>query len=157
MTNDLKKLTKEIIENNQYLALSTVGNDGKPWTCILAYSYDEDYNFYFVSLPTSKHSLNSESTKNVSFSIYNSTQGFGLGVGLQIEGIVNKVEKENVEEVENIYFSRKYPYGDLSNDFTDSLRKLIVQGTYNFYKLTPIHVWINNSNSDKDERVEINL
>lgn len=155
--SDLNKIAKEVIEKNQYLALSTVRDDGKPWTCILAYIFDDDYNFYYVSLPTSEHSKHIEKSKSVSFAIYDSTQGFGLGAGLQVEGEAEKLSKDQIPEISKMYFERKYPYGNISNDFTVGLKKMIENGTYFFYKLVPIHIWINDPNADTDRRVEVFL
>lgn len=154
---DLNKLAKEVIEKNQYLALNTIDENERPWSCVLAYTFDVDYNFYFVSLPTSNHSKHIKKSKHVSFAIYDSTQGFGLGVGLQIEAIAEELSAGQVREVTKIYFGRKYPYGNISNDFTTGLKKLLENGVYNFYKLTPNHIWINDPNADTDRRVEVLL
>lgn len=154
---DLNDLARSIIEKNQYLALSTVNENRRPWTCILAYTFDVNFNFYFVSLPTANHSRHIENLKDVSFAIYDSTQGFGLGTGLQIEGIAEVLNQERIPEITNIYFSRKYPYGNISNDFTTGLKNLLNDKVYSFYKLTPSHIWMNDPNSDTDKRVEIFL
>jgi uncharacterized protein YhbP (UPF0306 family) len=155
--NDLNNLAKEIIEKNQYLALNTVDTNKKPWSSILAYTFDKNYNFYYVSLPTSKHSVNIEANPNVSIAIYDSTQGFGLGVGLQIQAEAKKLEQSKIANVSEVYFGRKFPYGNISNDFTVELKKLLADGVYSFYQLTPIHIWINDPHADTDKRVEVEL
>ncbi len=157
MASNLNELAKGIIEKNQYFSLSTVGENGKPWSCILAYAFDDNYNFYFISLPTSSHSKHIEKSENVSFTIYNSTQGFGLGVGLQVEAIAEELGKKKIPDTTKIYFGRVYPYGNISNDFTNGLKKLLKDGVYNFYKLAPTHIWINDPSADTDRRVEVFL
>lgn len=152
---DLNQLSKEIIEKNQYLALSTTDEKRNPWTCVLAYTFDKSYNFYFVSLPSSKHSRNIEKSRHVSFAIYDSTQGFGLGTGLQIQAKASELEPTQTPVATKLYFERKYPYGNLSNSFTTSLKQLIKSGVYKFYKLAPIKIWINDPNADTDKRVEV--
>ncbi len=154
MTTELNVLAKNIIEGNQYLALGTVSNNVF-WVSPLAYSYDENWNFYFVSLPSSKHCVNLSKNGKVSFAIYDSHQGWGTGVGLQIEGIVEKVNPSEFSKVTKIYFTRKYPCGNVSNDFADGLKKLLDNQTYFFYKITPIKFWLNNPDSDIDERVKV--
>ena len=57
MITDLNKLAKEIIEQNQYVTLATSDNAGNPWVSPVVYAYDKDCNFYFVSIPNSKHCL----------------------------------------------------------------------------------------------------
>lgn len=157
MVSNLNQLAREVVNKNQYLALNTIDENKNPWTCVLAYTFDKEYNFYFVSLPASNHSMHIERNSRVSFAIYDSTQGFGTGIGLQIEAVAKKLKDSELPGTMKIYFGRKYPYGNLSNSFTDGLRKLLENKTYSFYKLTPTHVWMNNPNADTDKRVAVKL
>lgn len=154
---DLNQLAHDIITNNEYLTLATIDEGGKPWTCILAYAYDEKYSFYFVSLPTAQHSQHIARNSNVSFTIFDSHQDFGKGVGLQGIGQVVEVEQSSFDTVSAVYFSRQYPYGNILNEFMEGLQKLLKSGEYRFYKLTPKQVWINDPNADTDRRVEVTL
>lgn len=154
---DLNQLARDIITNNEYLTLATTDEAGNPWTCILAYAYDENYSFYFVSLPTAQHSQHITRNSNVSFTIFDSHQDFGKGVGLQGTGVVTEVKNEEFEKVSSVYFSRQYPYGNILNEFMEGLQKLLKSGVYRFYKLTPKQVWINDPNADTDRRVEVSL
>ncbi len=93
MTTDLNELARQIIESNEYLALATVDDEKGVWVCILCYAYDQRFNFYFASMNSSKHSRNISKNNTVSFAIYDSQQGWGTGVGLQIEGVVEMVDE----------------------------------------------------------------
>lgn len=62
---NLSLLAKQIVEQNEYLTLATVGEAGAPWVSILAYTYDDDFTFYFASLPDSRHAK--EVKKEVAF------------------------------------------------------------------------------------------
>lgn len=157
MLTNLNNLTKEIIENNEYLSLATVDEIGKPWICILAYSFDEKYNFYFLSFQTSKHAEHIKNNGNVSFSIFDSRQLFGYGVGLQIEGRVKEVDSRELSHAEEIYMNRKYPYGNVNNEFMDELKKLVRNKAYRFYKIEPKAIWINNPDASTDVRVKVHL
>lgn len=154
MLTDLNGLAKDIIEKNQYLVLGTNGEDGA-WVSPVAYAYDDNFNFYFVSFPPSKHCKNIEKNNKVSFAIYDSHQDWGMGEGLQIEGIVEKVEFAEIPKATSLYFTRKYPYGTITHAFADGLKKLLNGQTYSFYKITPTKFWINNPDSDVDERIEV--
>lgn len=154
---DLSLLAKQIIAQNEYLTLATVGQTGAPWVSILAYAYDDDFTFYFASLPGSRHSIEAHKRNDVSFSIFDSHQGFGTGVGLQIEGTIEVVDDADTARVLDLYYGRKYPYGNVSNEFMEGLRKLLENKTYLFYKLTPKQVWINDPSADTDRRVEVKL
>lgn len=151
---DLPLLARQIVAQNEYLTLATAGQTGTPWVSILAYTYDDDFTFYFASLPDSRHSKEAEKRSDVSFSIFDSHQDFGTGVGLQIEGTIEVVEDADTARVLDLYYGRKYPYGNVSNEFMGGLKKLLENKTYLFYKLTPKRVWINDPSADTDRRVE---
>lgn len=157
MDKNLNKLAKKIIKENEYLTLATVDEVGKPWVSIMAYSYDDKYNFYFVSLPSSRHSAHIRKNNSISFSIFDSHQPFGYGVGLQIEGTIKEAEENEYDNIKKVYLERSYPYGNVKNDFTDSLKKLIKDRVYRFYKIKPTVCWINDPNANTDIRVKVNL
>jgi len=157
MISDLNQLAKKIVENNEYLALATVDAEKSVWICIICYAQDKDFNFYFASIDTSRHSKNISKNKAVSFAIYDSRQDWGTGVGLQIEGTVEKVKPREISKATATYFSRKYPYGKVSGVFAEEFKKLLQKKTYSFYKITPTRIWINNPNANVDERVEVKL
>lgn len=154
---ELSLLAKQIVTQNEYLTLATAGETGAPWVSILAYTFDEKYTFYFASLPDSRHSREAEKRSDVSFGIFDSHQDFGTGVGLQIEGKLEVVDEADIVRVLKLYYGRKYPYGNVSNEFMEGLRKLLENKTYLFYKLTPKQVWINDPKADTDRRVEVKL
>lgn len=157
MATDLNELARKIVAENQYLTLATVDEAGNPWVAIIAYVFDEHHNFYFISLPTTKHSQLIQKNNHVSFSVFDSQQTVGLGVGLQIEGMVKEVGEEEFPFAEKLYFSRKYPYGDLNNAFMVGARELLKNKTYLFYKIEVTASWINDPDADTDKRVKVNL
>lgn len=80
-----------------------------------------------------------------------------MGVGLQIEGVIEKVKVTETAKAMTICFSRKYPYGSVSGAFAKEFKRLLKEKTYNFYKIKPTKVWMNNPNAKVDERVGIVL
>lgn len=153
MVSDLNKLAKEIVENNQYMTVASGGNDKIPWVSPMAYTYDKDYNFYFISIPSFRHSKNFEVNKNVSFAIFDSHQLFGEGVGLQIEGLVEDLPyKDSIDAIE-LYFQREWPYGKPSDESV--FKELVESKIYHLYKITPAKVWMNDPNQKVDARVEV--
>ena len=154
---DLNKLAKEIIEQNQYMTLATSDAKGNPWASPVAYAYDDIWNFYFVSIPNSKHCSNANSNKRVAVAIFDSQQGIGKGVGLQIEGIIEEVGTKDIPKAAGVLFKRKYPYGKMQHAFSVALKNFLKKKLYRFYRITPTRVWMNNPNSDTDVRIEIKL
>lgn len=154
LKNNLNELAKEIVEKNEYLALSTSDLQNNPWVSPVAYAYDENGAFYFVSVPASRHIQNILKNNKISFAIYDSHQDWGMGIGLQVEGTVEQVKLKDLPKVMSIYFRRNYPYGSITKAFVEGLKKLLANKTYNFYQINPTVFWMNNPNADVDERIE---
>lgn len=159
MVSNLNKLAREIIENNQYLTLSSVDEKGSPWVSPVVYTYDTDWNFYYISMPASRHSKNIKVHGGVSFAIFDSHQLWGEGVGLQIEGCAETLKLKDVPKVVKLYAMRKYPYGGLNTKVAmDFTKTMVLQGrTYKIYKITPKTIWMNDPNSKIDIRTKIDL
>lgn len=159
MKSELNKVARNIINGNEYLTLATTNIDGTPWVSILAYSFDEKWNFYYASIPNSKHCRNISNNKLVACSIFDSHQNWGEGVGLQISGTSKVVTKHDFDIVAGFYFNRKYPYGKVDPQVAKYFRNELKSrnGKYKFYKFTPKTIWMNNPYSKEDVRVKIDL
>lgn len=154
---DYTKLAREIVEKNQYMTIGSSNSDGTAWVSPVAYAYDKDWNFYFASIDSSKHCQNLLKNNIVSVAIFDSCQKWGYGIGLQIEGGVTKVGLSEIPKAIKIYFSRKWPYGEITGSFAKSFKKLLKIRTYEFYKITPTKFWMGDPDSEVDVRVEVKL
>lgn len=181
MGANLNQLAREIIEKNQYMTIGTADSDGNPWVSPVVYAYDNRWNFYFVSIPDSKHCTNIKKNNKVALAIFDSRQLLGEGVGLQTEGearVLNAVESlqaaavyfraprlrgkkssppPDVTYTERTSFKRKCPYGKLRNSFNTALKSFLQKKIYRFYKVTPTKVWMNDPNAKIDVRVGVEL
>src|SRR3989344_1427014 len=74
--------------------LMTLATGGKaPWVATVYYTFDKEFNLYFVSSPRSKHCQDIEKNNNVACSIYNShIKNSEKKTGLQLQGTASKVE-----------------------------------------------------------------
>lgn len=139
------------------MALGTVGGGKNPWVSPVVYAYDKNWNFYFVSIPDSRHCLNMRANKSIAMAIFDSKQKLGEGIGLQMEGIVNEVKLTELPKAALIYFKRKYPFGRMRHTFDTALKKLLNDKLYRFYKIIPSKIWINDPESRIDVRIQIRL
>ena len=155
----LNRMAKRIIKGNEYTTLATADASGRPWVSVLAYSFDSNWNLYFVSIPTSKHGKQLSFRKNVACTIFDSRQNWGKGVGLQIEATCKTIPKSDFKKVERVYFKRKYPFGTVEPEVEKFFKKSLEDknSLYKFYKIIPKTVWMNNPYSKTDERVKIAL
>jgi nitroimidazol reductase NimA-like FMN-containing flavoprotein (pyridoxamine 5'-phosphate oxidase superfamily) len=51
---DIEKTIREYLPQAVHMSLGTCNNN-KPWVCEVHFAYDNDLNFYFVSLPSTRH------------------------------------------------------------------------------------------------------
>lgn len=157
MKNSLNELARKIIFENQYMKIASSDEQGNAWASPVAYVYDEDFNFYWVSVPESLHQKNIKNKPEVSLAVFDSHQPWGEGVGVQMKATVSEVPLKDIPRVTKLYFSRKYPYGNASGAFGKGLRDLLKGKIYKFYKATPTKVWVPDPNADVDARIEVNL
>jgi len=64
-SSNIQKIIKEYIHNVIHLSLAT-SDDNVPWITEVHLSYDEEYNFYFLSQPTRRHSEELAKNRKVS-------------------------------------------------------------------------------------------
>ena len=158
-SRELNRMARKIIRANEYTTMATVDPKGAPWVSIVAYSFDRDWNLYFVSIPTSRHGKHLQAKKRVACTIFDSQQDWGRGVGLQIEAECKVISKAEFDHVSKVYFNRKYPFGIVEPDTKKFFKKSLEESNslYKFYKISPKTVWMNNPYSKEDRRVKIDL
>lgn len=157
MYKDLNKLSRDIIESNQYMVIGTVDAAGKPWVSPVVYAHDKEWNFYFVSIPSSRHGKNIGKQGKVAVAIFDSRQRSGEGVGVQLDAVAEMLPLSESVSAARVYFTRKYPYGKIRQVFLLAFKRLIERKLYRFYKVTPKKVYLNDPNADTDVRVEVKL
>lgn len=67
-----QSIAKRIIEENRYMTLSTASLGGKPWISPVFFSYDEQFNLYWVSNKEALHSKLIRTNPQVAIVIFNS-------------------------------------------------------------------------------------
>lgn len=75
-----------IITEAMYLTLGTSDAKGTPWVSPVAFWAGDGPEFYFVSMPASRHMQNISVNSRVAVSIFNSTAPFMTGAGVQFYG-----------------------------------------------------------------------
>lgn len=159
MENKLNRLAKKIIKGNEYATIATSDRHGTPWVSIVAYTYDNDWNMYFISIPESKHGKQLKTRKDIACTVFDSRQDWGKGVGLQIEAKCKIISGNEFEHASKVYFDRNYPYGKVEPETKKFFMKSLSDknSLYKFYKIEPKTVWMNNPYSKTDARVKIDL
>jgi Pyridoxamine 5'-phosphate oxidase len=68
---DLKARVRQALERTDVMALSTIDDDGGPWTRPVRYQSDSQLNLYFASMPDARHIANIQRDARVAVAIYN--------------------------------------------------------------------------------------
>lgn len=139
---DWNAKVQEALGRTEFMAISTVGNDGS-WTNPVAYAYSEKLELFFISMMTSKHAQNILKNSQVSGAIYK-TERFEDGevLGLQFAG--KAIHLTDVNEV-----ARASRYYLKSNDELGA--------EWQFFKIVPDEVWCFDSRVFGEERRQIDM
>lgn len=149
ISNKTKLLNYLKTQHTMYLATY----DGKPWTSTVFYAIDNDFNFYFISEPTTRHSKAIYKNKLVSSSIADSNQVVtDKKIGVQIEGIASEVKNKNKLKIVVSMWHKKNPgFEDIIN--LPNMIKKIIKGR--FYQINPTLIKFFNEKLYGSEGFEI--
>lgn len=88
-----KEILLHYLRTHHVMSLSTIDSDGFPWTCTVYYAVDDDFNFFFLSEPATKHCKNIHKHRNVSASIADTNQKLRhMKIGITMQGKAEQVK-----------------------------------------------------------------
>ncbi len=102
------EIIRAYLETQSTLALATVNAAGYPEVTPLFYVSDERLNLYWLSAPSSRHSVNLTARPRVAATVYASAWQWSDIVGLQIEGSAEVISDERVREQITVIYLRKF-------------------------------------------------
>jgi uncharacterized protein YhbP (UPF0306 family) len=155
MSIDWNQKIKEALDRTEFMAISTVGDDGS-WTCPVQFGYSEKLDLYFKSMPHSKHVQNILKDERVSVAIFKTERLPGRDVlGLQLKGTVRRLsERGEVEEAARCQYGRDPRKIDYKTKVDEHLGD---DAEWNFFKITPTELWCFDSRVFDEERVQVDL
>lgn len=89
---DLRTSIQAFLAEHTTMTLATVGEDGAPQAAAVFYAADEALDLFFLSSPTTRHSVNLARRPRVAASIQADNQAWQMIRGLQIEGAARALE-----------------------------------------------------------------
>jgi nitroimidazol reductase NimA-like FMN-containing flavoprotein (pyridoxamine 5'-phosphate oxidase superfamily) len=159
--NDEKQqsVAKNVIANNRYMTLSTASSDGRPWISPVFFSYDNQFNLYWVSNKNSRHSILIRQNPQVAIVIFNSQAADGEIDAVYIEATVSELHDAEEISIAVEALGRRYQKDEFRVKSIDAVTNA---ATWRIYKANPKAVskltegeYINGQYVDK--RIEINL
>lgn len=126
-----KNLISSYLQKQHMMQLATFSSD-QPWICNLYYVVDDNFNLYWLSLKSRRHSQEILKQKKVAAAI---PVNFDIGekvVGLQIQGIAERIKSNNdSRNIADLYAKKFLRTNKWVDDFCNN------QTDHKLYKLTP--------------------
>lgn len=135
---DVPAELRRYLADHYTLTLATA-SEGRPWAATVFYVSDERLRLYFVSDPKTRHATEAALNPNVAATIYAHDQAWQSIRGIQIEGRLGIVERDDRRRVEDLYIERFPLVGRLIRAATSDAERLVGQrlAAATFYVLSP--------------------
>lgn len=158
---DLDKVV-EILSSSKYMTLATATTHGQPWVSPLFFVYDKDFNLYWSSSKSAKHSELISENSSVALVIYSSEITNRFWEALYIVGKAHQVSEEEFADALKLYYEKGHPilHEDekhvlFAKDFSGTApRRLYKCHPHQVFLLTPP---ISTSDQQIEGRREISL
>ena len=135
-SNKLQHSIIEVIQSVPLWSMATVNKDGTSHINTAYFCFDEDFNFYFLTPPTSRHSLNLLNNNSIAVTVFSTDQSWGGGPmqGIQIFGTAKLTDPDNETLAYNTYGKRFAAFLEWMNSMTVEEKSKVES---KFYCLTP--------------------
>lgn len=146
--------TRRILAESKYLSLSTVTDDGLPWTAVLQYAWlDAPLRFLFGSATESLHSTNIAARPTVSGSLY--LPGTLTEVdGAQFSGTCRALEADEVAEHHQAFYDALLPDEALRAEYTLPIEELLPPAPHRIYQITVERWWLVDTSTWIEDRID---
>lgn len=134
----MNKFDKSVIFNhlneNKLMSLATYDKD--PWSAVVYFLFDEEFNFYFLSPTDSLHCKNIASNPKVSLTVADSHQKASEEkVGFQMSGVASRVK--NIIEVKKVILMWNKRHADTP---PVTYKLMMKMWKSRFYKIVPTKI-----------------
>lgn len=151
---DVLNIVKRHLDKCKLMQVSTCQNN-KPRIFNCWFSYDKDFNFYYISESSAKHSKDIAKNSNVAVSIIHPKMNNGVGQdvqGLMFEGIAKQAKGKDLF-VGYMNFLKKYPK---VSQYIKLVNKKIKMKDTKIYKINAKKgIWYDEVNFENYPRQEI--
>jgi uncharacterized protein YhbP (UPF0306 family) len=99
-------IARQLIEDNNYMALGTADPSGTPWVSPVYYTPAGYSDFYWVSSPDTRHSRNIAERPDVAIAIFDSRVPIGSAQAVYLSAIAARVPEDDTDAALATYNSR---------------------------------------------------
>ncbi|GIF70139.1 hypothetical protein Ais01nite_81740 [Asanoa ishikariensis] len=96
MSSELDEMARQIIDDNKYLTLGTIGSDGRPRVSPVYFTHVGYRDFYWVSSPAARHSVNVAERPDVAIVVFDSTAAIGRGRAVYVDAVATQVPADEL-------------------------------------------------------------
>ncbi|MEX1111948.1 MAG: pyridoxamine 5'-phosphate oxidase family protein [Candidatus Andersenbacteria bacterium] len=114
MLENVKQIVHDVLGNGYLMSLATVDGSG-PWVADVIYIHDDNLSIYWMSDPDARHSQALLQNNQVAGTITISGQGED-NLGIQFEGVAEKIDGDRYDLVTKHYKKRKKPNPERDED-----------------------------------------
>lgn len=150
---DFGALARTIIDSNMYMVLGTADESGQPWVSPVYYASAGYREFFWVSSPEARHSLNIAQRPQVSIVIFNSQAPIGTGQGVYMSAVTEQLTGIDLDRAIEIYSHTSLGHGG---------REWKPEGVqapalYRLYRATVLEHWILDPAGHPDHRTPVTV
>jgi uncharacterized protein YhbP (UPF0306 family) len=155
--NSNNEKARTIIRANRYLTLATSAG-GETWAAPVAYAHDEQFNFFWYSEKTARHSQHIEANQSVAIAIFNSQSSSDEVDGLQIVGLASEVAPNDLPAIVELYYRQSFPDESVRGRWTKPVECFVGDAPQRFYRFKPVRVYkCDTENASVDRRLLVDL
>lgn len=152
MSDSLTEKALTYLREHNVMTLATAGPEGV-WAAAVFYVND-GFNLYFLSAPTSRHSLNLEAHPGVAAAIHEDYRDWRKIKGVQLEGQARRIEGAE-QATAALRYGSKFPVvGNLAQapvEIVQAMSRIV------WYRLTPRRLYFIDNSLGLGHRDEVRL
>ncbi len=150
---DLGTVAKAIIDSNMYMVLGTADESGQPWVSPVYYASSGYKEFYWVSSPEVRHSLNIALRPQISIVIFNSQALIGTGQGVYMSAVAEQLTGVDLDQGIEIYSHTSLGHGGHEWKPED----VQVPAIYRLYRANALEHWMLDPAGHPDHRTPVTV
>jgi len=149
--SDLTTIAKTIIDENIYMVLGTADETGVPWVSPVYFGTKGYTDFYWVSSPQARHSLNILVRPGISIVIFDSRASIGMGQGVYMEAVAGELTETDLE-----IGIREYSRSSVTDGASQwKLNDVRALAPYRLYRAIATTHWLLDRDRHPDQRIQV--
>ena len=152
---ELSAIARAIIDANLYGVLGTADTSGLPWVSPVYYAAAHYSEFFWVSSPHARHSLNLAARPQLSLVIFNSQAPIGTGQAVYVSAVAEALPEVDMERGLDIYSRSALAHGGRA--FTPA--DVQAQASRRLYRAIASEHWILDPDPSRpgDNRIRVTV